>query len=255
MTATPPQEEISDDPAKKHRGRPKNQNFLSYEEARELMHAELIPSRGKYVEWWDREKPKTIPRFPYRVYTGSWISWNDFLGTSNKFNEKKCVKWRPYGEAVLWAHTRKIASYEAWLAYCKTGDRPDDIPARPDLVYKQWVSWGHWLGNRPVEAIQAKRQAERVAVFYVIHEHDVPSNVLTFGTEPMGMTALREWWEVEKFDVIKLFWHDQDRQDDVTKIINHFSSPYLGYDKQRLTPNVWDILYHLQPILELVKPT
>ena len=52
---------------KKRRGRPRNENYLSFEEARDHVRNELIPSRGKFFEWWDRNKPKSIPRFPYLV--------------------------------------------------------------------------------------------------------------------------------------------------------------------------------------------
>ncbi len=35
-----------------------------------------------------------------------------------------------------------------WLAYCASGMKPANIPARPDLVYKdQWRGWVDWLGS------------------------------------------------------------------------------------------------------------
>jgi hypothetical protein len=250
-------EESSNDtkePAKKARGRPKNQNYVSWEEAREMLRAEMIPSRGKFFEWWDRNKPKSIPRFPYRVYVDEWTNWNDFLGTNNKFNEKMGMKWRPYDEAVLWVHSQKISSFPAWMEFCRTGNLPADIPARPELAYKKWISWNHWLGNRPVEAIQAKQQAQRVAVYYIIHEQGVPSNVITYGVEPMGLSALRERWNRERYDIVRLFWHDPEKQEMVDRIISHFSTPYLGMERQRITPNVWDIVYHVQNLLDVAKP-
>lgn len=243
-------------PVKRSRGRPRNENYLSWEDAREHIRAELIPSRGKFFEWWDRNKPKSIPRFPYRVYVDEWTNWNDFLGTNNKFNEKMGTKWRPYDEAVLWVHQQKIPSYSGWMEFCQgEGNLPADIPARPDLVYRKWISWNHWLGNRPVEAIQAKQQAavQRVGIYYIIHERDVPNNVLTYGVEQMGMSALKEWWEREKFDVIKLFWYDHDKQETISTIVNYFSTPYLGNDRQRITPNIWDIIYHMEGTLDVVR--
>jgi hypothetical protein len=242
------------EPAKKTRGRPKNQNYSSWEDAREAVRAEMIPSRGKYFEWWDRNKPKSIPRFPYRVYVEEWTTWNDFLGTNNKFNEKMNVKWRPYDEAVLWVHAQKIESFQAWMDFCRGGEKlPPDIPARPELAYKKWISWNHWLGNKPVEAVQAKQQAQRVAVFYVIHEQGVPGNVITYGVEQMGITILKERWNNERFDVVRLFWYEADKQETIDKIISHFSTPYLGHERQRITPNVWDIVYHVQSVLDIVK--
>jgi 3-mercaptopyruvate sulfurtransferase SseA len=35
-----------------------------------------------------------------------------------------------------------------WSAYCRSGKKPDDIPARPDHVYpQQWRDTADWLGN------------------------------------------------------------------------------------------------------------
>ena len=236
---------------KKRRGRPRNENYLSFEEARDHVRNELIPSRGKFFEWWDRNKPKSIPRFPYRVYS-EWVSWNDFLGTNNKFNEKIGTKWRPLEEAVLWVHKLKLSSFNEWMDYCRNNEMPEDIPNRPELVYDTWRSWGHWLGHKPVEVVEAQQEAQRIQVFYIIHEPGTPENVFTFGVEPMGITALKQRWEEEQFNVIRLFWNDPLRTGVVKQIIDMNSTPYLGLDKQRIVPNVWEIIWHLQTQLEMI---
>lgn len=235
----------------KRRGRPRNENYLSFEEAREFCRSELIPSRGKFLEWWDRNKPKAIPRFPYRVYP-EWVSWNDFLGTQNKFNERAGMRSRPLDEACKWVHTLKIPTYAEWMKYCRENELPDDIPARPDLVYEKWRSWGHWLGNTPSSIVDGAQNAQRVQIFYIIHEQDTPMNVYTFGIETMGISALKQRWESEKFDVVKLFWHEPQRFAAVQQIINNNSTVYLGWDKQRIVPNIWDIIWQLQMQLEMI---
>lgn len=246
-------DETTTAPLKKSRGRPKNENYMKWEDARELVRAEMIPSRGKYFEWWERHKPKAIPRFPYRVYVDGWISWNDFLGTDNKFQVNTSGKWRPYHEAVMWAHSLKIPTQEAWMEFAKGGTRPADIPARPDLAYGKWVSWGHWLGNKPVEAIQAKQQYQQIAIYYILREPNVPGNVLTYGVDPYGMTHLKERWEREKFEVVKLYWYQAELQEKIQGIINHFSTSYRGDDRQRVTPNVWEVIWHLDAMLDTVR--
>lgn len=232
------------------KGRPRNKNFLSYEEAREMVRNEMLHSRAAYEHWWDREKPKTIPRFPYRVYTKEWVSWNDFLGTNNEFRVINKA-WRPFKEAVLYAHTLHLKSYNDWMEYVKINAEqwPEDIPKRPDVAYDKWVSWTHWLGNKPVEALQAKVESASVAVYYIIHEQDVPGNVLTYGVEHTGLTAMKDWWEREKFDIVKLFQYEPDRGNDIQHVINALSTPFLGEDQQRITPNVWQIIEHLQTIM------
>lgn len=237
---------------KKKRGRPKNENYIPWEEARELMRDELIPSRGKFYEWWDRNKPKAIPRFPYRVYKDEWVSWNDFLGTNNKFNEKVGTKWRPLNEATLWVHTLKLGSFAEWMTHCRENEMPADIPTRPELVYDGWKSWNHWLGSRPAEAIEAKQEAQKIQVYYIIHEKDVPENVFTFGIEQMGLTLLKERWQREKFDVMRVFWFDPLRAATVRQTVETLSTPYMGQDRQRIVPNVFEIIWHLEMQLEVI---
>lgn len=241
--------------ASKKRGRPKNENYLGWDEAREFMRSEMIPSRGKFFEWWERNKPKAIPRFPYRVYQEEWTSWNDFLGTNNKFNEKIGTKWRPFLEATAWALRQSLKSQTEWMEFCKLeGKLPADIPARPDLVYDEWRSWSHWLGNKPIEALQSKQEvAQKIQVYYIIHEQGSPQNVLSFGIEPAGPTALKHRWEEERFDVIRLFWYDPEKSTIIKHIVEALSSTYQGYERQRIVPNVWEIVYHLEMHLDRVR--
>lgn len=251
MTDTQNDEKTEDQP--KHRGRPKNENFLSYEEAREFIRNELLPSRGKYFEWWNLNKPKSIPRFPYRVYQKEWTSWNDFLGTNNQFNNRLGQKWRPLDEATMYIHTLKLSSQEEWMKYCRANKLPDGIPTRPDLVYDKWRSWSHWLGNKPIAALEAQQAAQKIQVYYIIHEQGVPSNVFTFGVEPMGISALKERWEYEQFDVIRLFWYDKMRSMVIKQIVEQTSSPMFDDVKQRIVPNIWETIWHLQSQMELIQ--
>lgn len=233
-------------------GRPKNTNYISYAEAREFVVDELIPSRNKYLEWWDRNKPKSIPRFPYRVYKNEWIGWNEFLGNDNEFGLNVGRAWRPLEEAVVWVHKLKIESYTKWMEYARTNTLPNDIPARPDLVYSSWKTWMHWLGNRPIEALNVIKEAQKIQIYYIIHERDVPENVFTFGVETMGQTALKERWERENFDIVRLFWYEADKLPEIKRILDGLSSTYLGLDKQRICPNVWEINYYLELTLQRI---
>lgn len=241
-------------PNKKKSGRKKNSNFIPYNEAREFVQTECISSRTQFEAWWQTNKPKVIPRFPYRVYQKEWTTWNDFLGLNNKFGKEK-KNYRAYDEAVLWVHKLGVETMEKWFEYCRAEDSnlPTDIPARPDIVYKKhWRSWGHWLGNKPVEKIEAAQQAQRVALFYIVKERGTVGNVYTYGMEPNGVSALKQRWEREQFQVVKLFWYDPTKGSEVQKIINGLTSPYLESSTSRLTPNVFDVIWHLQKVLDTV---
>lgn len=238
----------------KPKGRPKSNDYLPYEEARDFVRGELIPSRSKYHEWWDRNKPKAIPRFPYRVYKEVWTSWNDWLGNKNEFSANTSKIWRPMEEAVQWVHKQKIESYPKWIEFCKEHRDilPDDIPCRPDLVYSGWKTWNYWLGNRPAEMLDVARQAIKSQIYYIIHERDVPENVFTFGIEPGGQSVFKERWEREHFDIVRIFWHEPEQMDQVKRIVEGLSTPYLGVDKQRICPNFWELNYYLEITLQRI---
>lgn len=231
----------------------KNPNFLSYEEAKAYIQTEMIESRRNYEAWFQRVQPKALPRFPYRVYK-EWVSWNDFLGVNNKFIKKRQVKWRIFDEAVKWAHTLKLKNQAEWTEFARSGAKPDDIPMRPDVAYAKWVSWNHWLGNKPSERVKVAN-ADEIGVFYVIQEPGFPSNVLRFGIEPGGLTALRSQWERSPYKIIRFFKALRSKVETVNKIVEQITTPYYGYPKHRITPNVWDIIWyieqHLEPITDL----
>lgn len=235
-----------------NRGRPKKSNYISYADAREFVRGELIPSRKRYLEWWERNKPKSIPRFPYRVYAKDWTSWNDYLGNANEFGLRVANNWRPLEEAALWVHSLKIESYTKWMEYCKENTLPEDIPARPDLVYSGWKTWNHWLGNRPMEALDVRKEAMKHQIYYIYHIPGTPENVFNFRLESMGQAALKERWEREQFTFVRLFWFDPEQAGQVQKIVESLSTPYLGDDKQRVCQNIWEINYYLELTLQRI---
>lgn len=233
---------------KKTRGNP---DLLPFEEAREYIRTEMIESRRNFETWWQRTQPKTIPRFPYRAYEKKgWISWNDFLGVNNQFVGKKIAKWRQFDDAVKWAHSLRIETQVQWSEFAKSADKPEDIPQRPDIVYQKWVSWNHWLGNKPSERIKVAE--ENQGIFYVIQEEGVPTNVLTFGVEPGGLHAMKARWDRSPYRIIKFFKNSRDKTEQISKIINTLTSEYMGSTKQRVAPNVWEVIWYLQLEMEII---
>jgi hypothetical protein len=232
------------------RGR-SNPDLLPFEEAREYIRSEMIESRSNFETWWQRNQPKTIPRFPYRAYEKKgWVSWNDFLGVNNEFVGKKVAKWRHFEDAVKWVHALRLETQADWTRFAKTVDKPEDIPHRPDLVYAKWTSWNHWLGNKPSERI--KIAEENQGVFYIIHEEGFPSNVLTYGVEPGGLTALKSRWERSPYEIVKFFKNKREKTEEVSKVINALTTEYQGYAKQRITPNIWEVIWYIQMQLEII---
>ena len=58
-------------------------------------------------------------------------------------------KFLPHAEALAVAQSLQLASRTEWVAWCKNGMRPPNVPSNPNRTYKHdgWQGWGHWLGT------------------------------------------------------------------------------------------------------------
>lgn len=65
-------------------------------------------------------------------------------------NAKK--NFRLFLEAREYARSLSLKSMEEWKAWCRSSQRPPDIPSTPELAYagKGWKGFGDWLGTGPV---------------------------------------------------------------------------------------------------------
>lgn len=239
--------------------RKRSSKWLSFEDAKTFIQEQGVQSRQQYLDWWDDNKPKSLSRYPQRVYTKEWNGWNDFLGTNNEFNKTR-RSWRPFEEAVHWVHKQCLeGGKDGWLNWVNEDPErlPEDIPKRPDIVYdKQWLSWKHWLGNKLKEKVEAQQKIQSAAVFYVIQELENikhGNNIFTFGVDTGGISSLKERWKTEKFRVVKLFRFDHDNQEKVKRVVNTFSSAYAGDENVRIVPNIHELCWELFDIMEPIQ--
>ena len=67
--------------------------------------------------------------------------------------------WRPFEEARKFARSLKLKNQGEWVEYCKSDERPSDIPTNPHNAYKNdgWKSLGDWLGTGRTR-VEASRQ-------------------------------------------------------------------------------------------------
>jgi hypothetical protein len=58
-------------------------------------------------------------------------------------------EFRSFENARKFTHTLKIKNQREWTKYCKSGNKPEDIPSTPQKHYKNkgWVNNGDWLGT------------------------------------------------------------------------------------------------------------
>ena len=59
----------------------------------------------------------------------------DWLGTGRIANQNKT--WRSFEEARTFIQSLKLKSSTEWKAYCKSGNKPQDIPSEPWKIYKK----------------------------------------------------------------------------------------------------------------------
>ena len=57
--------------------------------------------------------------------------------------------YRSFEEARKYVHKLELKNRDEWSVFCKSGEKPDDIPNHPAGVYKNkgWKNLGDWLGT------------------------------------------------------------------------------------------------------------
>jgi len=97
-------------------------------------------------------------------------------------------QFRTYEDARKFVHTLKIKNIRLWKQYCKSGKKPDDIPANPVVVYKnQKIRYSDWLGTGTIATI------DRNFLFY----KDAKKNV-----KKLKLKSRTEWNEYKKTNKI-----------------------------------------------------
>ena len=71
-----------------------------------------------------------------------WVELN-----SHKMRDKN--RFLSYKDAKTFVHSLNIKSQIEWRKYCKSGNKPNNIPSSPHFVYKNkgWVGYYDWLGK------------------------------------------------------------------------------------------------------------
>jgi len=99
-----------------------NKEFLSYDQAKKVIHKLKIPSRDAYTKL--DKLPKGIPKDPPNTYKkqGTWISWGDFLGTGTVAQTKlvflSVEKSKPMYKKLFKEHGLKTPM--DWKQFAKT---------------------------------------------------------------------------------------------------------------------------------------
>ena len=124
-------------------------SWLSFAKSRAFVRGLGLKSE---IEWRDYyqsgDKPDNVPSHPERTYSNDgWAGWGDWLGTDQIAD--KLREYRPFEKARAFARALGLESERQWRDYCKSGKKPNDIPANPGNTYAEagWSGYGDWLGT------------------------------------------------------------------------------------------------------------
>ena len=87
-----------------------------------------MPEKGKL--------PDDIPAYPNGTYKDKgWNGMGDWLGTGTIASYN--IQFRTFSVAKKFIHTLKLQNEKQWRDYCKSGNKPDNIPTTPARHYKK----------------------------------------------------------------------------------------------------------------------
>jgi superfamily II DNA or RNA helicase len=122
--------------------------YLSFVEARKFAQALGLKRWSEWTEYCKSgRKPGNIPTYPMREYKKQWKGIGDWIGTGRIANQNRV--YRPFQEARQFVQQLGLKSAKRdWTTFCKSGQKPADIPSGPNNVYKkEWKGWGDWIGS------------------------------------------------------------------------------------------------------------
>ena len=115
----------------------KQRSYRPFIEARKFVQSLGLKNQKEWTEYCKSgQKPDDIPSGPYQVYKNEYKGIGDWLGTGNVHNKDK--EYRPFIEARKFVQSLGLKNWGEWVEYCKSGQKPDDIPKTPWQVYKEW---------------------------------------------------------------------------------------------------------------------
>jgi superfamily II DNA or RNA helicase len=231
--------------------------YRKFEDARDFV--KLLELKGK-SDWEcyckSGNKPDDIPSNPNNTYKDNgWNGYGDWLGTKRKLRN---TDYRRFEEAKIYIQSLGLKSTSEWLGYCKTHDLPDDIPLKPERIYKNkgWLSFNDWLGNgkirisigeyrdfeearRYVHTLNLKNREEWRAFYKSICKPwDIPSLPERI-YKSKGWISMDDWLGAGKVsNRNKKFLNFDEARDYVRTLKLNSNKEWREYCKSRLKPDV-----------------
>jgi len=242
---------------KKPRGRPRKQKIkrgpgrpkvcMPFEEAVKIVRAENIQSFRDYQLWWTFHAPARLPKRPDRAYHKEWKGWGYYLGNWNEPVPRYPVKrFRPYEDAKAFAHKLRFRSVTEWHAYAKSGKKPDDIPARPDVHYRKagdWITWSDFLGTKISHKLKELQKQKYLYVGRLPNDSRI--DVFSIGVTTSPYNLIKD----EEIRLVKLYELDPDF--DWVQFVEKHSKPFLDRNREneRILHNVGNFISEISFLL------
>lgn len=124
-----------------------HKQFRPFDEARAFVWELGLKGVSQWREYaGSGQKPDDIPVNPPIAYKGRFLNWSDWLGVGLA---QKGGNYLSFAEARAFARLLGLKSIRQWKDYCHSGNKPREIPATPETIYKEaWIDWYDWLGKR-----------------------------------------------------------------------------------------------------------
>ena len=122
--------------------------YLDFNKAREIVRNQNLQNQKEWALYCKTSRPENIPSSPNSVYKNSgWISLGDWIGT-NKVAAKN-ISFKSLKDAKEYVFNLNIKTWKEWVLYCKSGQKPKDIPSNPRVVYKNdgWIGLADFFGK------------------------------------------------------------------------------------------------------------
>lgn len=161
----------------------KDKVFLDFEKARLFARNLKLKSSTEWQNYVKSgRKPDNIPSAPNHQYKNKgWIGYGDWLGTGRVADHLR--EYREFKEARKFARSLGLKNSSEWLIYCRSGNKPQDIPSYPAKTYKDkgWNGVGDWLG--------VKTHLDKDFLSFEMAKSEV---------KKLGIKSMKEWREYYK---------------------------------------------------------
>jgi hypothetical protein len=121
--------------------------FLPFNEARNFARELGLKNVNEWKEFAKSDlRPANIPYIPERTYSNEWVSYADWLGSSN-LRRKKSDLFLPFEDAREVVRKLNLKTSTNWVKYTKSKDFPKNIPKDPARSYADsgWSGYQDFL--------------------------------------------------------------------------------------------------------------